>query len=119
MARLTVKDRQAGDIGGKQIIGALHTLEIQPKHRRQRRRQGRLATAGRVLDQKMPVGKKTAKRQPHRRLAPQKACCHCGDHGIRPRRHIAGGHATGGHAAGGHSAGGHSAGGHGGNFRPR
>ena len=91
-AALAVEHRQAGDVGRKQVVGALHALEIQPERRRQRRRQRGLAASRRVLDQKVAVGKDAGQRQLDSLPAAEEAQRHRIDDGGGARRDVGGRH---------------------------
>ena len=55
-AVIAVEDRGADDVGRQQVAGELDAPERQAEDRRQAAREQRLADAGNVLDQQVPVG---------------------------------------------------------------
>ena len=61
--RLLVVEREAGDVGGQEIGGALDPRESAPHERGQPLRERRLAQAGRILDQEVPAGEQAGDRE--------------------------------------------------------
>ena len=53
---LLVEDRDAGDVGGKQVRGALHTADGAADRSSNRLREERLSDSWRILDQHMAAG---------------------------------------------------------------
>ncbi len=64
-AIILVEDRHAEDVGGQQVGGELHALELEAQRGRERASECCLAEAGQVFDQQVAIGQQGGEGEMH------------------------------------------------------